>query len=152
MSKIYPKWNAEIRGGRLVFEDQEAFSKYLIPYNNKQVHVVVKRRAKSRSRQEEKFYHAVVVRMVAEAMDTEDGQAHEFLRSLFLTTEESNIVDGKRIRYTRVKSTTELTDDEYRKFWEKCIRWASLPTSPSGLGLNSGLELYIPYPNEVEYE
>jgi len=30
--------------------------------------------------------------------------------------------------------------------------WASLPTGDNGLNQTSGLELYIPEPNEADYE
>ena len=88
--------------------------------------------------------------MIAEAMSVEDQEAHELLKSLFLKREERS-ANGK-FRYTRIMSTTELDDGAYREYWEKCMRWASLPTNPSGLSIDSGLELYIPEPNEVDYE
>jgi len=159
--KIYPKWEATARGGRLYYNDEGKFSNHLIPYNGKRLQVIVKPYSKNRSRQEEKFYHAVVVRMVAEAMDISDQEAHEFLKSLFLTVEESKIVQRKTmdgmlkmetLRWERVMSTTELNDKAYREYWDKCIHWAALPTKPSGLGQDSGLEIFIPFPNEVDYK
>jgi len=148
--KIYPKWKAVARGGRLYYDDEGRFSKHLIPYETKELQVIVKPYSKSRSRQEEKFYHAVPVRMVAEAMDISDQEAHELLRRLHLKTEERS-KDGK-YRYERIMSTTELNDKAYREYWEKCIHWAALPTKPSGLSQDSGLSLYIPYPREVSYK
>lgn len=161
--KIYPKWKAIARGGRLYFENDSKFSEHLIPYEGKELEVVVKQPTKDRSRQEEKFYHAVVVRSVAMAMDAPDQEAHEFLKRLLLTVEESreveerydlkgNIVPAHTVRYKRVMSTTELTDKAYREYWENCIRWAAQPTMPTGLNQSSGLGIYIPYPNEVDYE
>jgi len=148
--KIYPKWKAIARGGRLYFDREGDFSSHLIPLDGKTLQVIVKPYSKSRSRQEEKFYHAVVVRMVAEAMSITDQEAHEFMKSLFLATEE-RVASGK-FRYTRILSTTELNDKAYRDYWDKCIRWAALPTNASGLDQSSGLALYVPYPNEVDYK
>jgi len=148
--KIYPKWNATAYGGRLLIEDEGKFADHLVPLDGKELHVIVKLRSKSRSRQEEKFYHAVVVRLVAEAMSTTDQEAHELMRSLMLKQEERS-ADGK-FRYDRILSTTELNDRAYREYWEACIRWAALPTNPSGLSQDSGLELFIPMPGEVEIE
>ena len=150
--KIYPRWKATVRGGRLYYEDEGRFSTHLIPYEGKTLSVVVKNWTKDRSRQEEKFYHAVVVRLVAEAMSITDQEAHEFLKKMWLTVEESfRRKDGTRVGYKRVMSTTELSDGAYRMYWEQCIRWAALPTKASGLGPDSGLELVIPYPKEVDY-
>jgi len=148
--KIYPKWKATARGGRLYFEREAEFNNHLIPYDQKELQVVVKPYSKSRSRQEEKFYHAVVVRLIAGEMELTDNEVHEFLKSLFLTTEERS-TSGK-FRYHRTLSTTELNDKAYREYWEQCIRWAALPTKPSGLSQDSGLSLYIPYPREVSYK
>lgn len=150
MQRIYPRWKAKTSGGRLYVDNQGGFSSYLQSLNGKELEVIVKPKVKVRSRKEEKYFHAVVVRMVAEAMSIEDESAKEFLRRLFLTVEERS-ADGK-YRYTRVLSTTDLDDKGYREFWEKCIRWAILPTKPSGLSLDSGLELYIPYPNECDWD
>lgn len=147
--KIYPKFTAQASGGRLYLENEAAFSNYLLGLNGKTVEVVVKIPHKHRSRQEEKFYHGVVVRLIAEAMSAEDQEAHDLLRGMFLKYEERTPAG---IRYERTLSTTELSDQAYREYWEKCIRWAAQPTKISGLAIDSGLGLYIPYPNECDYE
>lgn len=160
--KIYPKWKATIQFGKLKVERGKDFANYLVPFKGKEMQVIVKPWTKDRSRQEEKFYHAVVVAMIAEAMEMERQEVHEMLKRMFLTIEESKIIKrgwverikGEKeikIRYKRVMSTTELSDKAYREYWEQCIRWAALPTK-DGLGPDSGLELYIPYPNEVDYQ
>lgn len=138
----------EIHDNKVVFQDRDSFNKHLIPYEGKAMQLIVKHVVKERSRQEEKFYHAVVVRMVAEAMDISDQEAHEFLKKMFLTVEDKSPAG---YRYTHVLSTTDLSDRAYREYWEKCIKWAAQPTL-DGLTFDSGLGLYIPMPNEVDYE
>lgn len=152
--KFYPKWKAQAKGTNLYFDNDAQFRNHLIPLNGKDLEVVVKPRTKERSRQEEKFYHAVVVRMVADQMNCEEQEAHELMRGFFLRREVSSpSIDGKKtIRYHKTLSTTELSDTAYREYWEQCIRWAALPTLPIGLSRESGLELFIPYPKEVSYE
>jgi hypothetical protein len=145
---IYPIFPVTVQGNKLVYEDEKAFKEHLIPYEGKKMGVAVKRIVKERSRAEEKYYYKVVVRMVAEEMDIPREDAHKLMAGLFLTVEESD----EKYRYKRVLSTTELTDDAYREYWEKCVAWASLPTKDDGLSQDSGLNLYIPYPNEVDYE
>lgn len=146
--KIYPNWKVKIEKGKVVFENRDLFDQHLIPMEGKEKYLIIKDISKSRSRQEEKFYRAVVVRMVAEEMTIEDEEAHNFLKGLFLTIEEKT---PEGYRYNRVQSTTELSDKAYREYWGKCINWAVLPTLDEGLGPNSGLGLYIPMPNEVDY-
>lgn len=147
--KIYPAWDVTITGGKVVFDDREGFDRYLIAFEGKKKKLIIKDVSKDRSRQEEKFYHAVVVRYVAEAMDISDQEAHEFLKKMFLSIEERSPAG---FRYMRVMSTTELSDKAYSDYWKRIQRWAVLPTLDDGLGPESGLGLYIPDPNEVEYD
>lgn len=146
--KFYPKFTGKVERGKLYFQNREMFDRYLIPLEGKDIEIIVKPKSKHRSRQEEKFYHAVVVRMVADAMELMDEEAHQFLKSLFLRQEECSVTG---FRYERILSTTELEAKAYREYWEQCIRWAALPTDDEGLSQTSGLGLYIPYPNEVDY-
>ena len=148
--KFYPKFKGYVKGGNLYFSDRKSFDRYI--YGNlegKAVDIVVKPQTKDRSRQEEKFYHAVVVASVAEVICIPNEEAHQFLKSLFLRREERT---PQGFRYERTLSTTELSDKAYREYWEECIRWAALPTKDEGLAFDSGLELFIPYPNEVDYQ
>ena len=150
---IYPTWPTTIDSqGKIHIKDRQKFDQFASLYAGKEdMGITLKPFRKNRSRQEEKYYHAVPKMMIAEAMDIEPEQAHEFLCRMFLTTEESTVVNGKKIRYNRTRSTTELDDKEYRDFWTRVNRWASLPTGNDGLNYDSGLGLYIPDPNECDY-
>lgn len=148
-AKIWPRWRVTIsQDGRFIFERPEDWERFKIPYYGREMELILKDRAKDRSRQEEKYYHAVVVRMVAEAMEIGRQEAHEFLKRLFLTIEDKTT---SGIRYRRSMSTTELSDKAYRDYWERVILWAAQPTEDRGLDESSGLDLVIPYPNEVFY-
>lgn len=152
--EVYPAWDCEVDpDGELIIKDQEAFDTHLIPYAGRSdLQLILKKRVKSRSRQEEKYYHAVPVKFIAEAMDLTRDEAHEFLKSMFLRTEESTITpDGTVVRYERTMSTTELGDKAYRDYWGEVLRWAALPTQ-DGLSQSSGLGIYIPGPNEAEWD
>jgi len=152
---IYPAFDVTIVQGKVVFKDREAFDLHLVPLEMKEnLQLIIKRKVKPRSRQIEKYYHAVVVRMVAGAMTIADGQAHEFLKNLFLREEESAMLaDGTVSRYERTLSTTELGDKRYYDYvFNEVIPWAALPTEDDGLHLGSGLGLYIPLPNEADWD
>ena len=127
---IYPTWPVTIDPNGIVeVKDKERFEEFARIYaGNERMKIVLKPFNKARSRQEEKYYHAVTKTMVAEAMDLEPEQAHEFLCKLLLTVEESTEINGKTVRYTRTKSTTELDDVQYRDFWQRANRWASFPS------------------------
>lgn len=151
---IVPAWDCGVFNNKVVLKDRQAFDNHLIPFEGKDnLQLIIKRKVKHRSRQEEKFYHAVPVRMIAAHMEITDQEAHEMLKRMFLKQEErAKLADGRVIRYERVLSTTELGDKAYREYWENVIRWAALPTKDEGLGPDSGLGLYIPYPNEADWD
>lgn len=146
--KFYPKFKGKVVSGQIIYEDQASYNTYIATLEDKDIETVTKPPAKERSRQEEKFYRGVVVPMVADEMCIPQQEAHEIMAKLFLTIEEQSPVG---YRFERVQSTTELSDKAYREYWNQCIRWASLPATGEGLTASSGLSLYIPLPNEVDY-
>ena len=150
--KVYPIFKTFVKGGRLYFLDRNGFDRYLSSLEGKRLDLILKTHHKSRSRQEEKYYHAVVVRMVADELGITDQEAHDLLRGLFLRIEERRTTkDGRQVCFVRILSTTELSDVAFREYWNKCLNWAALPTKDEGLGPDSGLGIYIPLPNEVDY-
>jgi hypothetical protein len=164
--EVVPVFKGDVsEDGKLYIKEREEFDTHLATqFAGQPVELTVRKPRKPRSRAEEKYYHAVVKKYVAEAMSIEDDEAHYFLRQLFLTVEETaeRVVYEKTdkgyerkvelIRYERVMSTTELSRKEYDAFIKKCRDWASLPTEDTGLSQTSGLSTYIPEPNEVDYD
>jgi hypothetical protein len=152
---IYPAWEVAIVQNKVVFKQREAFDQHLIPLEGKENLVLtIKRKVKPRSRNVEEYYHAVVVRMIAAEMGVFDQEAHEMLKDLFLKEEKrGELPGGKEYRYKRTGSTTELGDAAYMEYvFRTVIPWAALPTKPEGLGPDSGLGLYIPLPNEADWD
>lgn len=136
--------------GEIIFEDKERWESGKIPFLGKDADIILKKRIKDRSRQEEKYFHGVVCKMVGEEMGIAPQEAKEFLKNLFLRTQE---VSSEGFRYNRTMSTTELSDERYRQFvFDECVRWAALPTEDDGLSISSGINLFIPEPNEIDYE
>ena len=151
---VVPAWDVMVIDNKVVIKDEDSFNKHLIPLEGRDnLQLTIKRKIKGRSRQEEKYYYAVPVKFVAEAMDITREEAHEFLKNLLLREETSIMLgDGTFVRYERTMSTTELSDVRYREYWKDVIQWAALPTEDDGLHRTSGLGIYIPDPNEVEWE
>ncbi|MES2216657.1 MAG: hypothetical protein V4481_05185 [Patescibacteria group bacterium] len=150
-AKIWPKFPVTIsEKGEVLFHDKDAWDSFKVPFHGKEMDIILKNRVKERSRQEEKYYWAVVVRMVAEEMSVSRQEAHNTMASIFLTVEEKSPAG---FRYKRVLSTTELSDKRYDEYiFKECVPWASLPTGDDGLNADSGLDIYLPLPNEIDYE
>ena len=152
---IYPAWDIVIHGGKVHIKNREEFDNHLIPLEDKpNMQLIIKRKVKPRSRQVEKYYHAVPVRMIGGAMNIPDGMAHDMLKQMFLRSEESVMLpDGTLSRFERTMSTTELGDQAYYDYvFKDVVPWAALPTQDYGLGPDSGLGLYIPLPNEADWD
>jgi hypothetical protein len=80
-----PKWAVTIgNGGKVTFIDQEGWEAYKRNFEGREGDIILKDKVKDRSRQEEKYFHAVVVKSVAEAMDITPDDAKSFLKELFL--------------------------------------------------------------------
>jgi len=153
--RIYPKWDCAVINGQVLIKDRKAFDEHLVPLEGKEnLELILKPKIKSRSRQIEKYYYAVPLRMIAEAMTITDQEAHELMKRFFLKTEEKvKLPNGKTMRYERVMSTTELGDRRYYDYvFEQVLPWALQPTGPDGLNSGSGLGLYIPLPNEADWD
>lgn len=153
--KLIPiKWQATIDSkGKPHIKNKDEFDRHLELYAGQEVQIVIKKKRKERSPQEHKYYWAVVVRMVAEEMSLMPEEAHDLMKDILLKVPERGVTEhGVPYAYWKVKSITELNDIQFREYWQACQRWASQPTDPEGgLGINSGLGLYIPDPNEVDY-
>ncbi|MBU0959480.1 MAG: hypothetical protein KKB31_06045 [Nanoarchaeota archaeon] len=99
--------------------------------NGCEIELTIDKRKKDRSNQQNRYYHAVVVKMIAEDLGYTKDEAHIALKMLFL------LKDGK---VPTVRSTTDLTTVEFEEYLRKIKRWASM-----------FLNIYIPDPNEVDY-
>ena len=151
-NKTTPKWAVRVdEKGRLAFYDPKGWENHKNTFRGKEADIILKKRVKQRSRAEEKYYYAVVVAMVAEEMGTSREAAHEFMANMFLRVEE---MSPAGFRYTRTMSTTELGNERYDHYiFKECVPWAALPTDEEiGLSQESGLGLYLPLPNETDYE
>lgn len=83
------------------------------------VGVIVKQYHKIRSIQQNKYYWAVIVAMLAEHCGYSDDEMHEALKDKFLSIYDPE-TDLKKIG-----STTELTTLEFIEYNERIKRWAS---------------------------
>jgi hypothetical protein len=103
---------------------------------------ITKRIRKPRSSNQNRYYHGIVVKMIAEETcgvpaSKEDCDAiHRELAKNFLGSTE---VTNGGFTFEVIKSTTDLSTVEMEEYLEMIRRWADVD-----------LNLYIPKPNEVE--
>jgi|TARA_R100001594_G_scaffold32785_1_gene60900 hypothetical protein len=131
------KHRAFIKNGKVTFQDRERFDNHLLNYEDKAVIITVREQKNRRSLNLNSYYWAVVVRLLSEETGYNKDEMHEVLKSMFLRTKYK--IKGIWIHGT--KSTTKLNNQEMQAYIEECKTFAS-----------TTLGLYIPDPNEVEYE
>ena len=128
---------AFVKNGKITFQNREQFDKDLSNNEGKNVYITIREQKNRRSLNLNSYYWAVVVRLVSNETGYDNEEAHEILKSMFLRTR----YQIKGIWVDGMKSTTKLSNQEMTEYIEEIKRFAS-----------SSLGLYIPDPNEVEYE
>ena len=123
-----------VRGGKIAFEDKEGFKRVLAKYEKREVAITIKPASAIRSSAENRYYWAVIVRMVSEEMGILPDEAHDYLKSLFLKIG----VEKNGKRWEIIRSTTTLSIPEFEDYCENARQWAS-----------QELNTVIPLPNEV---
>tara|TARA_R100000808_G_C2092697_1_gene112500 strand:+ start:79 stop:483 length:405 start_codon:yes stop_codon:yes gene_type:complete len=128
---------AFIKNGNVTYQNKELFDDHMLSYEGKTVVITVGEQKKRRSLNLNSYYWAVVVKLLSDETGYDKDEMHEVLKSMFLRTR----YQIKGVWVDSTKSTTKLTHKEMSEFIEEVKRFAS-----------TTLGVYIPDPNEVEYE
>ena len=121
----------------LSFADVQKYKQHLmnLKSKNKPVSVIIKLQSKGRSDNQNAYYWAVVIGLIAEncgyRQSWEHEEVHSKLKDMFLPRH-------GQLNITR--STSDLNTVEFEEYLSKIRQWAS-----------EYLSLYIPLPNEVNY-
>lgn len=133
--KFAPEFLGTVKGGKLVAENVRQFKGAFYGFEGKRVRVKVELFRNRRSSEQNKYYHAVVVPMVGEAMGEADNETvHEILKAKF--NYEILVIGAEEL--LKPLSTAKLDTKAFSEYIEKIRTWAA-----------SFLGLYIPDPGEV---
>jgi hypothetical protein len=127
---MFPVFLATIQKGKLVFNNPDAFEKYLLRLNDKSVDVVVRLPRKDRTNPQNRYMWGVVYELLSEFTGYTPSEIHDAMRMLFLQ-------DNLR-KIPTLRSTTELTTVEMETYLSQIKQWAAEQN------------LVIPDPNQVE--
>jgi hypothetical protein len=128
---------AFIKNGNVTYQNKDKFDDHVLSYEGKTVVITVGEQKKRRSLNLNSYYWAVVVKLLSEETGYDKDEMHEVLKSMFLRTR----YQIKGIWIDGTKSTTKLSNKEMNDYLEEVKRFAT-----------TTLGVYIPDPNEVEYE
>ena len=127
---ITPKFECTIQDGEL--HAPPKMVDYISTLKDGEYYLTVKRKTKSRSNSQNKYYWGVIIPMIADEVGYKFNiEAHEALKFMFLKQSKNGL--------TSLRSTSDLTTVEFEEYAKKCREWAS-----------EFLNLLIPLPNEVE--
>ena len=129
--RLTPIFKATCQSGKLVFDDREALSRYILNLKDGPVEVIIRRARAQRSLSQNSYYWGVVIPLLAEYCGyDEPDEMHDALKQRFLS---APIEHG----LTRIRSTSHLTTTEFTDYIEKCRKLAA------------ELGVYIPDPGEA---
>lgn len=129
------KFYGQVIQGKVKLINKKDFYLTLWKLNDKEIEMTVAKRTKTRSHNQNRYFHGVIIPLASEYTGYSPEEMKEVFRMLFLSKEVE--VDGKTFVIGR--STTELTTVEFEEFNKKCRHW----------GDEHGV--FIPEPNEAEY-
>ena len=115
------KYSAKISEGSLTIKFPDAFRKELELFDGKDVWVEIRENKKKRSTFQNNYYWGVVVPSFLEifakaGLDFNSEKVHDILKTRFLLVKDP---------YVRIKSTTELSPDEFNNYIMNLQAWAA---------------------------
>lgn len=131
-----PVFLGQINDGVLSLDKAGQFKQYLHSLNGKRVELTVEKLKHPRTNSQNRYYHGVVVKLIAEHTDHDPEQVHEALKQLH--SPKWYLFPDKDVAKAIPTSTTRLDTVAFVEYTEKCRMWAN-----EFLGLN------IPLPGEV---
>ncbi len=131
MNKI---WCGQIDFGHIKIDNIDDFNLYLKTLEGKRVDVIIRKYRKNRTENANRYLWGVVYKLIADELGYSTDEIHALLKGMFL----KKAVFIKQKRYDVIRSTANLTTDEFSEYIESCKRFAS-----------QELSVMIPDPNEV---
>lgn len=129
---IIPKFKADVINGKLSFQEPQKMAGYVASLFDGVYEVIIRKPRKDRSDAQNRFFHGVVLKMIAEQTGQSLEEAKNMVKVMFLMVEKNG--------YITLRETKKLSTVEMEELNEQCRRWAVVE-----LGIN------IPLPNEVDY-
>lgn len=131
--KTVPKFYGLSTSGNVQFERWPDVSRYLTTMDCKRVEIVIKPYKPRRSNPQNKYYHGVIIPILADHFGYTHDEMHDAIKWEFLKKKEED-------KPATVGSTAKLETDQFNQLIEKIKRWAAIEH-----------QVFIPDPTEVEY-
>jgi len=125
------KYAGFVKNGKLKLFDESSFRNAYKKFEGKKIYLTLDEDKPPRSREQNSYYWAVVIKILADELGYFPDEIHEALKNKFLTP--------KHILNTNTYTTKYLTTQQFEEYLEK-IRIFSI----------TELKIDIPKPNQIE--
>jgi len=133
-----PIFKAKVKNGKLTIKDKSRFDEYLLSLPE-DVELIVRVPRRDRSSNQNRYYHGVVVKILAEEIGHSNNEMHEILKSEFLS-KEIVVKTNQGEEFKRIYgSTAALKTTSFEEYLSQIRQWGA-----EKFGIN------IPLPNEVD--
>lgn len=113
-------FDGRVSNSKLILKyGENALRESLPAYEGKEIVLTIEPKRKRRSDNQNRYYWAVIVKMLGDYFGYEGDEMHEALKMKFL------VISGGEGRPDTIKGTSKLTTIEFNEYIDKVIRWAS---------------------------
>jgi hypothetical protein len=133
---VDPIFNGTVKSGAVVMDPntRKAHAIYLCGMEGKAVEVVIRRKRKKRSNNQNAYVWGVAYEILSNFTGYSPEEVHDMCKWMFLKKRNEGMPDT-------VRSTTELTTVEFSEYVDNIVRWA-----------NEKMDVYIPLPGECDWQ
>jgi hypothetical protein len=108
-----------IKDGALIFDNPAYFRTIFLKYaDTPKVRIVVEKERGTRTKRQNSYYWGIVLKYIAEYMGEREEDLHEIFKAKFLKSRRQ----WRGAEMTILKSTTDLTSDEFGVYIDRCIQ------------------------------
>ena len=112
-------FRGSLKDGKLVFDNESYFRTILSKYEDEpKVRIIIEKERGTRSLRQQGYYWGIVLKYIAEYMGEREEDLHEIFKAKFLKSRRQ----WRGAEMTILKSTTELTSDEFGIYIDRCIQ------------------------------
>lgn len=129
----YLTFPGTVKQGNLVLESPARFSRFLKGFEGKRVELILRRRKRTRTDQQNRYYWGVIIDILGNEFGYEPEEMHSALKLKLLRVDQD-----QDHPIETVKSTASLSTIEFLDYIARIQRWAA-----------QEFNIYLPDPKEV---
>jgi hypothetical protein len=108
-----PLWKGRVENNRILLDRKQDFHEYLQSLEGQAVELILRKPRMQRSLEANRYYWGVIVALLSEYTGHTAEEVHDGLKHRLL-------LDHTDPRFPRVRSTTELSVEEFAEYLERC--------------------------------